>query len=171
MEKFLKKNLVLVKLGFIVGLISTILTFHFVYLFEGDRSSFHYFSFTAFFVALLFFMALTFTSISIVNKINYERLLSGKPQYNKTNQIVLLGLVSFISYYLTDCIYYLLEYYFFDSNIISQLLDDTDSLSPMLKQDKLFYNYPITIQNSLMNIFALLFSMALSRMALGNTRY
>lgn len=155
MKKKDKKNEFL-KIGLTIGVITAITIFHLSYLYQIDNKSFKILSFYSIFIGVIYFMILTFTTISIIKKINFERLINGKKVVDSYNKIITIGSSSLFSYYITDYFIMILDYLIMNPY---NLQYEKANLGIKWYKEIL----PISIQNTIVNVIFLILYIVICR--------
>lgn len=155
MKKKDKKNEFL-KIGLTIGVITAITIFHLSYLYQIDNKSFKILSFYSILIGAIYFMILTFTTISIIKKINFERLINGKKVVDSYNKIITIGSSSLFSYYITDYFIMILDYLIMNPY---NLQYEKANLGIKWYKEIL----PISIQNTIVNVIFLILYIVICR--------
>lgn len=151
MKKLFKKTSPYISNGILIGFITFFLTFITTFYLNYDNLSLIEVSLLPFIGGFFFYFSLTFISINQLNKINIE---SNFITINRYYQILLLLIISFITYLLLDSFIFI-----FDSSLSENYSQGLINLAENNNQNEIeefkkFGKIPFDLQNFVLTIIA-----------------
>jgi hypothetical protein len=158
MKKIYTQNETLFLNGFLIGLICFFITFIITFLLQLNEMSLLKIAFLPFVFGFFYFFIFVIYTVIFLNKYNKKIFLKGEVNEKRFKQILIVFVVSFLSYYILDCIVFL-----FDSSLSQEFADGLlkiteNPTAQEMEEINALSKMPFSVQNFILNIISAFFS-------------